>query len=384
MAMKIRGRIFLSTLLIMCMTAVSSAQELRDGKLFDSGVTMTKRAEGVSPELDKVSFMIGQWDVSTTNYKQDGSSTTTNGNASITYMNKGHALMMRYHTANYEGTGESMSMMAFLVYNAAQKQWQFGRTDSRAKAIYAYNGGFEGDSLVVSTARRLGGGPLIWNLKSTFGKIDSDSFEHISERSNNRDSKWLKTGVSTFKRRQPTDDFMTTRDDYGLPAPGTPAEERQFDFLIGEYTASHVMFRPNNQNIVFSSPTTAVYCLDGHAILEFWAFGGDPNLPDYSTSLIRVYNEAMRRWECIFLTNRFNNLYYFGGHKEGDTIILTGFGADVASGVMSQYIFYDIEENSYLWKGINSRDRGKTWTPGWTIDCKRIEGTAAGTETQSQ
>ncbi len=116
---------------------------------------------------------------------------------------------------------------------------------------------------------------------------------------------------------------------------------------------------------------TAVYALDGSAILEFDWHDADPSLPDAATTVLRLYNRSMRRWENLFLANRSNTPLHFGGVREHDRIVLHPFGAETGSNRLPRWIFFDTREHAYRWKGISSTDRGKTARLTWAIDYVR-------------
>ena len=120
-------------------------------------------------------------------------------------------------------------------------------------------------------------------------------------------------------------DLLAVGAGLGSAAPDLPEEARQFDFLLGEWDAYQDITLPTGQNYKFPSTTTAVRAMNGHAILEFNWYDTDPSLADAATSIIRIYNRAMRRWESLYVTNRFNGQLFFGGVKEGDELILTLF-----------------------------------------------------------
>ncbi|MCB0280051.1 MAG: hypothetical protein KDD94_11130, partial [Calditrichaeota bacterium] len=161
---------------------------------------------------------------------------------------------------------------------------------------------------------------------------------------------------------------------YGRAAEGLPAEARQFDFLIGAYDAQQEFLRPNANSIKFPSTTTAVYALNGSAILEFSWYNVDPSLPNASTSIIRIYNRAMRRWESLFMTNRGNGNLFFGGYKESDRIILTLFEHNTSDPRISRFVFHSVEKDSYKWYGENSSDHGKSYQKFWIIEMKKHTG----------
>lgn len=106
------------------------------------------------------------------------------------------------------------------------------------------------------------------------------------------------------------------------------------------------------------SYSTAVYALNGHAVMGYNWYDVDPDQPEAATTFARIYNRTMRRWERMYLTNRFNSILYFGDVMEGEEIILTLFETDNSSSSIIYFTFYDIEEDSYQWHTLASNDRG--------------------------
>ena len=90
----------------------------------------------------------------------------------------------------------------------------------------------------------------------------------------------------------------------------------------------------------------------------------DPNLPDWATTIVRIWNRQMRRWESMYCTNRSQSILHFGGVPEGDRIVLHQFEAHLGDGPVSYWIFHDMEEDTYSWKAETSGDRGTTFEPG--------------------
>lgn len=163
---------------------------------------------------------------------------------------------------------------------------------------------------------------------------------------------------------------MKPQGTYGSPTPDRVPEAAAFDFLIGEWDTSHDMTFPNGQRAQWAANGTGVYALNGAAVMEFNWFDVDPNLPDAATTILRLYNRGIRRWENLYVPNRSHTVLYFGGVQERDAIVLHPFEAG-ASGSMSRWVFHGIEKDAYHWYGEISTDRGETWAKTWLIDAER-------------
>lgn len=162
---------------------------------------------------------------------------------------------------------------------------------------------------------------------------------------------------------------MPVREDYSIPAHAQPQEARQFDFLIGEWTANHNIL-PGGNWVQYPTTTTAVFVMGDHAVLEYNWFSLDPNHPEAATSILRLYNRAERRWESLYLSNRGNSLLHFGGVRENDRMVLHQFNTNL-TGSISRWVFHSIEPDRYQWFAEQSSDRGETFSETWTIDVVR-------------
>lgn len=351
-----------------CLLSLSAvAQENRDGRFYDPGITMTAPAENAVPELAKAAFLIGQWDVKVQRQTQNGTA-EAGGKAAITYMNRGHSIMLRMAIPGMYGEGGDSHSIAFLCYQAAQKSWLFGICDSYREAIQLYNGVAEGGKIVLRNSERTNGTTLVNILQLTIESAGEGKAKLSYEVMNNRDREMAPTFTLNLTKREPGDDFMPVRDDFGVPAPNRVEEAKQFDFLIGEYNAHNTFIRPNG-NAEFDATTTAVYVCNGMAIMEFMWYDVDKTLPDAGTTIVRIYNRATRQWESLYHANRGNGQLHFGGVQEGDRIVLHPFYTDTTRR-MSMWVFHDMREEGYDWFGQSSTDRGGTWQKGWIINVR--------------
>ena len=340
-----------------------------DGKLFDPGVTMTERASGAPAQLEKLAFLVGSWDVTYITVDAEGSAHEASGQAEVTYMNRGHGFMERFRTDDFDGEGHARSSFTFLTFVHGSKVWNLGEADSFSESIALFHGDFRGDSLVVKNAVRRRGGQNVVIYRRTLRRT-AEGAELEEEQSTDFGTTWKRSFTKTYTRRMASADLLTVGEGLGSAAPDLPEEARQFDFLLGEKDAFQDITVPTGQNYKFPSTSTAVRAMNGHAILEFNWYDTDPNLPDAATSIIRIYNRAMRRWESLYVTNRFNGQLFFGGVKEGDELILTLFEANRADAPFSRFVFHDIREGGYRWYAERTIDHGETFTKTWLIDVK--------------
>lgn len=346
------------------------AQSLRDGTFFKPGIATPTRSNGAPEVLDRMSYLLGQWDVDITTYPTDSTSVTQPAQAVVTYMNRGHAFMERLHTPDFDGDGHELNMITMLTFAPGADQWAMGVVDSYTESVTMYNGDFEGDDLTLHNALRQGGSVPMTYYRAQFTQQDDDHFMLDIQTSPDGKTGWMPMQQKAYARRTPSDDFLMGSSDFGTPAPDLPEEAHQFDFLVGIWDSQNALTFPNGQTAQWPATTTGGYVLNGHAIMEYNWFDLDPNLPDAATTMVRIYNQAMRRWETLYTANRGNGLLYFGGRQEGDQIVLHNFVTN-RTGAFSRYVFHNIQPDSYDWYGEFSTDRGATFTRNWIINVTR-------------
>lgn len=343
-----------------------------DGKRFDPGATMTTPAERAPKELARAAFMIGEWDVDYTTYAADTVAHTARARATITYFNRGHGVMERLHCADADGDGYALDTIGLLVYSLRDSAWGLGEANSWAENITVSSGDFAPDGrLVLRDARRSGGGIPLTLYRETIARTGPGAFTIERATSGDRGRTWTRTLVKAYARRKSGDDTFRPATDYGTPAPDLPPQAHQFDFLVGEWDFHHDLTLPGGREVSFPANETAVYMLGGHCVMEYSWYDVDTNHPDAATTIVRLYNAAMRRWECLYCTNRADALLHFGGVKEGDTIVLHQFGANAAGSPWLRWVFHDVGPAHYGWYGQTSRDRGATWKKTWIITADR-------------
>lgn len=351
--------------------AVAAPPVLRDGRVFDPGFRMTGRADSAPSELDLMRFSLGQWDVEYKSMIEDSITFVGEGFARVSYMNRGHGIMERFHCEDFDGDVHELSSILFIAYNPARSMWSAAIASSYSENITAYNGNFDENRLVLMSAVRRGGGIYTTFQRMTYQPGDDNRFDVRLEESTDCGGRWSTTLIKTYRRRAETEDFLVGATDFGEPVRDLPPEARAFDFLVGEWTTQQEITFPTGQTVQFATNATGVHTLNGHAIIEFNWYDVDPNLPDAATSIVRVYNRAMRRWECMYITNRFNSILYFGGCREGERIVLYPFETHTARSPISFFVFHDMRENSYSWHAESSNDHGDTFKKTWVIDATR-------------
>ncbi len=359
-----------ATLWLLSTPALGSATEPRDGRLFDPGVSMKEPADGAPEELAKLRKLVGDWNLQQELHRPGQEVLRSSGRARVTFMNRGHALMERLRIDDFDGAGHPMAAMTFFAVDG-NGTWTASEGNSWTESLSVASGELEGDSLVLHDALRPGGGILLLWFRRTY-RPTAAGFESRLEISQDLGKTWRLSLLRTYSRPPAGDDFFPVAAGIGSPSPSRATEGGEFDFLLGTFEATHWLKLGENERR-WKANATAVYALGGTAILEFSWHDNDTTLPDAATTILRIYNRSMRRWESLFLTNRNNTPLHFGGVREGEQIVLHPFAAQTGSNPLFRWIFFDLQKDTYRWKGLQSTDRGKTFAPTWTIDFVRKE-----------
>lgn len=359
----------ISIVAILLILTTSAKGQLHDGTLFDPGIKMLKPAEGAPAQLAQMLFVLGQWNVKYSEYRADTLLRSGTGLAAITLMNRGHAIMERMYCDRCADSLD-VTVMSFLAFNKRANAWNLGEANGLSESMSVLTGDFDGDELVLRNAIRRGGGPEVTLYRTTYHRSEP-TFSVETDVSTDFGESWSRWVRKEYAPRAVVDSFLAGSSTYGLPDPSQPEEARAFDFLIGTFDAPMQFHFPDGREPSFPSITTAVYAMNGKAILEYGWYDVDPNLPEAATSIIRLYNRAMRRWESIYMDNRGNGTLFFGGVQDGDRIVLSLFETDLEYGPIQRYVFHDIGKDEYHWYGAQSFDRGDTYAKYWIIDMTR-------------
>lgn len=348
------------------------AQVPRDGMFIDPGIKMKERAEGAPEEIDQGRFLLGQWDVDINLTGSDGKQTQHKGLARFDRMNRGHGILGRFSSADING--KPWHTLHYFVYNKATSSWGEGIADSVRCDIRIFSGGFVGKKLELHDVVRPLGGLGLVHYRATYEPDDQGGFRYDRAKSRDHGKTWSVECAMTFKGRANKDGFLEGSSRYGEPDPNRLAPAAENDFLIGDWTATHQMTFPNGQKASWNARANAIHVLNGMAVMEFNAFDTDPNLPDAATSIIRIYNPAMNRWESLYTTNRSSGLLHFGGVMQDGKMVLTMFQSHAADASLNHFVFHDMNNDDYRWYGEVSSDGGQTYKKFWIIDFKRKSG----------
>jgi hypothetical protein len=106
-----------------------------------------------------------------------------------------------------------------------------------------------------------------------------------------------------------------------------------------------------------------VRALNGRAIQDIWSWAIDPNLPMTGANhacgtTVRVYDPQERIWRVTWIDPVKRARVHLDAHQVGADIVQIGTHAN---GESRRWIFSDITQDSFTWRGEGSSDGGKTW-----------------------
>lgn len=365
--------LFVATALVLAASAPApTPSHARDGAIYDQGVRLVAPSPHAHADVAALAPLVGAWEVELTRHPGDSNEVVATGIARVDWLNRGHGVIERLWLEDFGG--RPRSLVALVTHARQGEQWMLGEVDSWRMGARVYSGQAAGQPPEFGTAIRHGGSGPVTRYRVRLEIEDEFRFAWHTDRTTDGGASW-----DALERRRymvlPADHPvpLSGGEGFGEPAPGRPAEAAQFDFLVGEWDAQHWMLFQGRE-LQWPAKATAVYALGGHAVLEHNWMDVDPNLPDAATTLVRIYNPLQRRWECLYTTNRFGSILYFGGRQIGDEVVLWPFDSDFSNGNLQSFVFHGIGEDSYSWYAASSTDRGDSWTKTWTIDFARTAG----------
>lgn len=103
--------------------------------------------------------------------------------------------------------------------------------------------------------------------------------------------------------------------------------------------------------------------LDGRAIQDVWSWVIDPKSPASganrrSGTTFRVYDPEERVWRVTWINPVERARTELDARKEGSEIVQIGA---TVKGEPRRWIFSEITQDSFTWRGLGSEDGGRTW-----------------------
>ena len=148
------------------------------------------------------------------------------------------------------------------------------------------------------------------------------------------------------------------------PTPCDAAQQKQFDFWIGEWDLTWPGEKPGD---VGHGSNRIKRIMDGCIVQE--NFSGADSMYFRGTS-VSVFDTNSGRWKQTWVDNEGGYLDFIGEFKDGQMILQREAVRDGAK-ILQRMVWKNISNNEMDWSWEASRDGGKTWQVNWSIHYKR-------------
>ena len=147
---------------------------------------------------------------------------------------------------------------------------------------------------------------------------------------------------------------LKKRAQHNLKPCADTAENRQFDFWIGEWNVE------TTQGGVPAGESKIELILGDCVIQENWQSNGNP----YSGKSYNMYNAALKRWEQYWVDNSAGNIFFYGGLKDGVMDYWTDEIPQPSGPPLKRHLqFFKLGPDKVRQFSQGSTDGGKTWKP---------------------
>lgn len=136
------------------------------------------------------------------------------------------------------------------------------------------------------------------------------------------------------------------------PDPRYREELMLFGQFVGNWHIECNALQENGKWEAMSGELHWGWILGGKAVQDVWI-----GVPDMGTT-VRFYNPGEGSWSSVWISPDQGMVRVFTGKKEGNEIVLR---TRETSGVLMNWIFYDIRQNSFSWRAERSYDVGSSW-----------------------
>jgi Protein of unknown function (DUF1579) len=149
------------------------------------------------------------------------------------------------------------------------------------------------------------------------------------------------------------------------PNPCTTAEQKQFDFWVGDWALT---WPGQNAGEVGRGTNSVKRILDGCVVQE--SFSGQDSTPMRGTSF-SVFDATAGKWKQTWVDNEGGYLDFAGELNDRQLILQREATGKDGTKILQRMVWKNITANDLDWSWEASRDGGKSWQVLWPIHYKR-------------
>jgi len=149
------------------------------------------------------------------------------------------------------------------------------------------------------------------------------------------------------------------------PNPCAIAEQKQFDFWLGEWDLT---WPAEHAGEVGHGTNSVQRILDGCVVQE--SFSGRDSMHLRGTS-VSMFDALAGKWKQTWVDNEGGYLDFVGGIKGGQMILQREAVRKDGTRILQRMVWKNITANELDWSWEASRDGGKTWQVQWPIHYKK-------------
>jgi len=167
-------------------------------------------------------------------------------------------------------------------------------------------------------------------------------------------------GAVSSKAQQNSNASSATR-----PNPCAAAEQRQFDFWVGEWDLT---WPGPSQGAVGHGTNSVKRVLDSCVVQENFSGGDTMPLRGISVSL---FDKNAGKWKQTWVDNEGAYLDFVGEFQNGQMILAREDVRPDGKKVIQRMVYKNIAPDAFDWSWESSSDGGKTWQVMWPVHYKR-------------
>jgi len=149
------------------------------------------------------------------------------------------------------------------------------------------------------------------------------------------------------------------------PDPCAAAEQRQFEFWVGEWDADWPGEKPGE---IEHGTNSIRRVLDGCVVEENFSGGSDMHLRGMSYSIFVI---PAKTWKQTWVDNEGSYLDFSGEFKNGQMILSRQAVQADGTRFLQRMVWKNIRYEEFDWSWEKSLDNGKTWQVVWPIHYRR-------------